>query len=64
MMLIVKGKMLIKDIAADASKEIVGSRRNPIAEMKDVIKHKHDCATHDSVDDTYHDKLHESLVSE
>lgn len=62
--MILKGKMFIKDIAADASKEIVGSRRNPIAEMKDVIKHKHYRATHNSVDDTYHDELHESLVSE
>ena len=62
--MILKGKMLIKDIAADTSKEIVGSRRNPIAEMEDIIEYKHDCATHDSVDDTYHDELHESLVSE
>ena len=60
---VLKGKMFIENIAADASEEIVWGRWNPIAQVEDIIEYKHNCSTHDSIDDTYYDELHKGLVS-
>jgi hypothetical protein len=60
--MILEGKMLVKKVAADASKEVIRGRRNPITQMEDVVEYKHDSGTHDGINDTHHDKLHESLI--
>jgi hypothetical protein len=45
--------MLVEDIAADATKEVVGSRRHPIALVKDIIKDKHNRGANKCVDYSY-----------
>ena len=55
--------MLIEKIAADAAKEIIRSRRDPVIQVKDIIKYKHDGCANNGVDNAYHHKFHEGLVS-
>ena len=62
--MILKREVLIEEIADNAAEEIVGGRGDPVAQMEDIIEHKHDGRTHYRVDHTNHHKLHESLVSE
>jgi hypothetical protein len=61
---ILESEMLIEEIAADAAKEIIRSRRDPIIQVKDIIEHKHDGSTNDGVDDSHHHEFHEGLVCE
>lgn len=63
MLLVLEGEVLIKYVATDAAKEIVRGRRYPIAKSEQIVEYKHNRGTNNRVDDTYHDKLHESLVS-
>jgi hypothetical protein len=56
--------MLIEKIAADAAKEIIRSRRDPIIQVKDIIEHKHDSCANNGVDDSHHHEFHEGLVCE
>jgi hypothetical protein len=59
---ILEGKMLIEKVATNASKEVIRCRRNPITQVEDIVEYKHDSSTHDGINDTHHDKLHESLI--
>jgi hypothetical protein len=61
---ILESEMLIEKIAADAAKEIIRSRRDPIIQVKDIIEHKHDSCANNGVDNTYHHEFHEGLVCE
>lgn len=61
--MILECEMLIQNIAAYTPKEIVRSRRYPIAKVEHIVKYKHDGSAHNGIDDTYHHKLHKGLVS-
>ena len=62
--MILKRKVFVQNIAADAAKEVVRGRRNPIAQMEYVVEYEHNSSTYNGINDTYHYKLHEGLISE
>ena len=62
--MILECEVFIEKITADAAKEIIRSRRDPVIQVKDIIKNKHDGCANNSVDNTYHHEFHEGLISE
>ena len=54
--------VFIQIIAQDASKEIIGCRGQPIAEMEYIVKHKHNSGTEQGVDTAYENEFPECFV--
>ena len=61
--MILECEVFIEKITADAAKEIIRSRRDPVIQVKDIIEYKHDGCANNGVDNAYHHKFHEGLVS-
>ena len=61
---VAKRNILVKDITADTSENVIGGWRDPIAEVENIIEHKHDGCANNGVDDSHNDKFHEGFVSE
>jgi len=59
-----KGEMLVEQVAADATEEVVGGRREPVAKVKDIIEDEHNGRAYKGIDDTYHDEFQEGLIRE
>lgn len=62
--MILEREMLIQNIAAYTSEEVIRCRGYPIAQMEYVVEHKHNSSTHNGIDDTHHYKFHKGLVGE
>lgn len=54
--------VFIQEIAQNASKEIVGCRGQPIAQMEYIVEHKHNRGTEQSVDTAHENEFPECFV--
>ena len=60
--LIMKGEMLVEEIAQNAAKEIVAKRRYPLRTAKYIVEHQHNGSTKQGIDHSYNEEGDERLI--